>query len=188
MGIEIEKKYRLTKEQRERLQRRLRRIKATKVAEEFEENILFGGGVLDEGNSVLRLRKMSDSSILTYKERLPSSSSIKHQREDETAVADREAMENILDALGFTTVLVYEKRRATWRVGKTEVAVDELPFGFFAEIEGEENAIRDVEKLLNLSGVKAEGATYPSLAHKFGKDRAGVIEARFRKRKRVGRI
>ncbi|HMF56451.1 MAG TPA: class IV adenylate cyclase [Pyrinomonadaceae bacterium] len=180
MGIEIEKKYRLTRQQRERLLRRLQEINAVKLGEEFEENILFAGGDLHERNCVLRLRRVGDSAILTYKERFPSSSSIKRQREDETRIEDPEAMLDILDGLGFTPALVYEKRRSTWRVCDTEVAVDELPFGFFAEIEGEEEKIKEAEQLLNLSKAKAELATYPSLTRRFGKERDGLIEARFK--------
>lgn len=187
MAIEIEKKFRLTRVQREQLLNRLRQIKARKLGEEFEENTLYSGGVLNRGNRVLRLRRIRDSATLTYKERLPSSASIKHQREDETPVVDPEAMADILGALGFTPALVYEKRRATWRVGRAEVAVDELPFGFFAEIEGDENAIREVENLLQLTGAKAEMATYPLLTRELGKDCKGIIEARFKKKRQKSR-
>src|SRR2546427_5504883 len=122
MPIEIEKKYRLTKKQRAELLRRLPEIGAVSQGEEFEENMLYGGGdVLDVGKCVLRLRRVGDSAILTYKERLPSSSSIKQQREVETRVSDADAIDDILDALGFAPVLVYEKRRATGRLGETEV-------------------------------------------------------------------
>ena len=181
MGIEIEKKYRLTREEHELLQLRLHEIKAEKKGEEFEENILFAGGVLSERACVLRLRRVGNSALLTYKERFPSSSAIKRQREDETGVEDPKAMLDILNALGFTPALVYEKRRSTWRVGETEVAVDELPFGLFAEIEGEEEEIEKAEEFLGLSNSKAELATYPQLTHKFGKERDGIIEARFKK-------
>src|SRR6266571_1799922 len=88
MAIEIEKKYRLTKKQRAELLRRLPVIGATLQGEEFEENTLYGGDVLDVGRCVLRLRRVGDSAILTYKERFPSSSSIKQQREVETRVSD----------------------------------------------------------------------------------------------------
>jgi adenylate cyclase class 2 len=181
MGIEIEKKYCLTKEQQERLRRRLREIEATKVSEEFEENTLFNGGSLDQGNCVLRLRRVGDSAILTYKERLPSSPSIKHQREEETRVDDPEAMEDILGALGFAPILVYEKRRATWRLGDAEIAVDELPFGLFMEIEADENEIMRIERLLGLKGLRAEMETYPRLTLKHGRKTDGIVEARFRR-------
>jgi adenylate cyclase class 2 len=179
MPIEIEKKYRLTKKQRELILQRLSAIGATPQGEEFEENTLYRGDVLDVGRCVLRLRRVGDSAILTYKERFPSSSSIKHQREDETNVSNADAMDAILDALGFTPALVYEKRRATWRLGAAEIVIDELPFGLFMEIEGPEAEIRKIERQLAIKGLRAEHATYPQLTQRRGKRYGNVIEARF---------
>jgi len=179
MPIEIEKKYRLTKKQREEVLQRLPRIGARRQGENFEVNTLYAGDTLDVGHSVLRLRRIGSRGILTYKERFPTRSSIKHQREDETRVSDPEAMELILDALGFTPALVYEKRRETWRLGKTEIVIDELPFGLFMEIEGTEQGIRDVENKLAIKRLRSETDTYPQLTLKHGIDCDGVIESRF---------
>lgn len=179
MSIEIEKKYRLTREQQEQLIHRLRETGATAEGEEFEENTLYAGGNLDLSRQVLRLRRVGERAILTYKERLASTSAIKHHREDEAEVGDAQALAAILDALGFRPALVYEKRRATWRLENAEIVVDELPFGFFAEIEGEENAIREVEKQLGLTDAEAEMATYPELTRQHGENRGDLIEARF---------
>lgn len=179
MPIEIEKKYRLTPKQRQEVLLRLPEIGARRVGEDFEENILYTGETLNVERSVLRLRRIGSRAILTYKERFPTLSEIKHRREDETSVADPDAMEAILDALGFTPALVYEKRRETWRLGKTEIVIDELPFGLFMEIEGSENDILDVESKLAIKRLKSEPATYPQLTHKLGIDYDGVIEARF---------
>jgi adenylate cyclase class 2 len=88
-------------------------------------------------------------------------------------------MEAILDALGFTPTLVYEKRRQTWRLGKTEIVVDELPFGLFMEIEGSEADIAAVELKLAIKGLRTERETYPQLARKHGKRYGNIIEARF---------
>jgi len=180
MAIEIEKKYRLTLDQRERLLRRLREVGATHEGEAFEENILYAGGNLHTRQCVLRLRRTGDAATLTYKERYPSASPIKHQREDETRVEGAAAMAAILDALGYRPALVYEKRRETWHVAGTEVSVDELPFGLFLEIEGDEASIGAAEELLDLADVEAEMATYPQLAHACGQRRGEIIEARFK--------
>jgi adenylate cyclase class 2 len=179
LPIEIEKKYRLTKKQREEVLRRLPRIGAKRKGDEFEVNTLYAGEHLDMGRAVLRLRRVGKRGILTYKERFPTRSAIKHQREDETRVDDPDAMELILDALGFRPALVYEKRRETWRLGKTEIVIDELPFGLFMEIEGTEQGIRDVENKLAIKRLRSEPATYPQLSLKHGTDHGGVIESRF---------
>ena len=180
MPIEIEKKYRLTKKQRDLVVQRLSEIGAVAKGEVFEENILFAGEALELGRCVLRLRRVGKQATLTYKERFPSTDAIKRQREDETTVGNAEAMEAILDGLGLTPRLVYEKRRATWRLGKAEIVVDELPFGLFMEIEGPEASIRDVERKLAIKGLKAELQTYPQLTHRHGNPVGPVIEARFK--------
>ena len=181
MSIEIEKKYRLTKKQREDLLLRLPEIGAKRKGQEFEENTLYEGESLNLGRSVLRLRRIDKCSdaILTYKERFPSRSDIKHQREDETRVDNPEAMELILEALGFTPALIYEKHRETWTVGETEIVIDELPFGLFMEIEGAEQDIREIEKKLALKRLRTELTTYPQLTLKHGTDHDGVVESRF---------
>ena len=184
MPIEIEKKYRLTKNQRDEVTKRLGEIGINSRSEEFEENTLYRGGVLDTRLCVLRIRRVGARTFLTYKERFPTSSSIKHQREDETEVADAQALAAILDALDYKPRLIYEKRRTTWEVGEAEVVVDELPFGLFMEIEGSELEILRVEKLLAIKNLRAEAETYPRLSLKHGKLNGDVVEARFKPAKR----
>lgn len=179
MSIEIEKKYRLTKKQREKVLQRLPQVGAKRKGQDFEVNTIYTGETLDVGRSVLRLRRIGNRGILTYKERFPTHSAIKHQREDETGIDDPDALELILVALGFTPALIYEKRRETWRLGKTEIVIDELPFGLFMEIEGTENEIQDAESKLAIKRLKTETATYPQLTLKHGNDYGGVVESRF---------
>jgi predicted adenylyl cyclase CyaB len=179
MAIEIEKKYRLTKKQRQAVLRRLPKIGARLQGERLEENTLYGGDAFDLERCVLRLRRIGELAILTYKERLPTSSAIKHQREEETHVKDADAMEAILKVLGFTPVLIYEKRRVTWLLGRAQIVIDELPFGLYMEIEAQEAQIREIERKLGIKGLKSEQSTYPQLARKHGKPCGNVIEARF---------
>jgi adenylate cyclase class 2 len=179
MPIEIEKKYQLTKKQLAALVRRLHKLGASASELEFEENTLYRGGRLDRGGCVLRLRRVNGRALLTFKQRFPSTSAIKHQLEEETEVADADTLEAILRALEFEPALVYEKRRTRWQVGKAEVALDELPFGLFMEIEGTEKEISRVEKMLAGENLPAVMETYPRLTAILGKKRGGVIEARF---------
>lgn len=180
MAIEIEKKYRLTSQQRQLISSRLPEIGAISEGEDFEENILFRGGRLELGHSVLRLRCLKDSSILTFKERIPSASGIKHQKEHETRVQDPESMKVILSSIGFSPWLVYEKRRQNWRLDNTEIALDELSFGLFMEIEGDEKSILEVERKLQIEDLRSEHQTYPELALKHGKRTGDIVEARLR--------
>ena len=179
MPIEVEKKYRLTRKQQLFLLARLRAIGARLEREEFEVNTIYSGETLNMERTALRLRRVGKKAILTYKERFPSSSSIKHQREDETRIDNPDAMEAILDALGFAPALVYEKKRATWRLGDAEIVIDELPFGLYMEIEGKESDIKAIERKLGAKGLRAELATYPQLTMKKGTKFGSVVEARF---------
>ena len=179
MAIEIEKKYRITQALKEQLLEKLSLIGATHVGPEVEENTLYRNQNLDSNNSVLRVRKVSGRTILTYKERVPTSAEIKHQREEETEVADAAALDAILKALGSEPSLVYEKRRDTWRVGQAEVVIDELPFGLFMEIEGTEEDIRAAESGLGCTDIESEHDTYPQLAEKYGKRIGEMVESRF---------
>jgi len=130
---------------------------------------------------VLRLRRVGERAILTYKERFPTNSEVKHQREDETEVSDAQALDSILTGLGFTPTLIYEKRRMRWELGAAEIVIDELPFGLFMEIEASEAIIEDVEQKLAITGLKAEESTYPTLTLEHGKRFGDMVEARFDK-------
>jgi predicted adenylyl cyclase CyaB len=127
----------------------------------------------------LRLRRVNGRALLTFKQRVPSESAIKHQREEETEVADGDVLAAILRSLEFRPGLVYEKRRTRWRLGKAEIAVDELPFGLFMVIEASEKEIARVENLLEAGSLPAVMETYPTLTAQLGKKRGGVVEARF---------
>ncbi len=92
MGVETEKKYRLTPEQVERVRARLREAGATKRGAEFEENTLYKGPGLDPQRNVLRLRRAGGRATLAYKERDPMPAAIKRHLEEETRVEDADAL------------------------------------------------------------------------------------------------
>ncbi len=179
MPIETEKKYRLDKQRLEDITRRLGELGATFIKEVFEENYQHRGGVLDERTATLRLRKIGDFTVLTYKEKIRNDSDFKHKIEYETVVGDVEAMENIIGRLGYRLSVVYEKRRKYWHYRDVEVVLDELPFGLFMEIEGTIEAIARAEKALGIEDIEPEPRGYPRLTIKYGKMIGGVAEARF---------
>ena len=179
MSVETEKKYRIDKGFHEVLIERLEAAGANFKYERFEENYLHRGGVLDRRNAVLRIRKLEDRAILAYKEKAGFDDGVKRQIEYETEISDVAAMEAIIEKLGYHLSVVYEKRRKAWDLVGCEVVLDELPFGWFMEIEGSEEAIAAAEKLLDVEDLEAESGGYPSLTLRFGKDVKGVREARF---------
>ena len=179
MGTEIEKKYRLERAEAAGLRGRLRAVGAEARGEEFEENTLYQGPGLEGGNCVLRLRRVAGRCVLTFKESVSDASGIKRRREDETGIADADALAAILGALGYEPVVVYEKRRETWLLAGVEVVLDELPFGLFVEIEGEEELILDAERRLELTATEVEQKSYPQLTLEHGSRRGALIAARF---------
>lgn len=179
MSIEIEKKYRLSDEQRQFVLDALEEVGAEYEGEDFEENILYRGGALDKKNAVLRIRKIGAKAILTYKQRIQNELDIKQQIEHETSFENPHELEKIVENLGFMKKLIYEKRRKTWRLREVEIVLDELPFGLFMEIEGSITAIREAEMILDIEDFEAEHKTYPRLTAEFGTANGELIEARF---------
>ena len=181
MAIEIEKKYKIDKKLLVELTAKLRELNAEFRSEVFEENYLHRGGVLDERNAVLRLRKTNEKTIFTYKEKVVNDSDFKHQIEFETEVSNVEATESIIEKLGYKLAVVYEKHRKTWHLNNVEVVLDELPFGYYMEIEGSIEDIQEAEKTLAIEHLETEPRGYPRLTLKYGKVVNGVTESRFEK-------
>lgn len=182
MAIETEKKYRLSPKRLDEITQKLVDVGASFVKEAFEVNYQHRGGEMDERGATLRLRKVGDFTLLTYKEKVKSENSAKRKIEHETNVSDVEATEAIIERLGYRLTAVYEKRRKYWRFGDVEVVLDELPFGLFMEIEGTEDEIAHVEKKLGLKDLEHEPRGYPRLTIKYGKMNGDVAEAKFERR------
>ncbi len=179
MRIETEKKYRLGEKRLEQITALLNSLNARFIKEVFEVNYQHRGGEMDERGATLRLRKVGDFTVLTYKEKIRTESGAKHKIEYETTVSDVEATERIIERLGYKLTAVYEKRRKYWELDEVEVVLDELPFGLFMEIEGTIEAIEAVEIKLGLKEIEREPRGYPRLTIKYGKMNGEVAEAKF---------
>lgn len=119
----------------------------------FERNVRFDNsqGELLRKRQLLRLRQ-DRAARLTFKgESVQQAGSEAHVREElEVSVSSFDTAVAILQRLGFQPVQLYEKYRETFRLGPVEVVLDELPFGDFVELEGEEAAIRAAAATLGL--------------------------------------
>jgi adenylate cyclase, class 2 len=182
MAIEIEKKYRIDKKRLVDLTAKLGELGAKFAYETFEENYLHRGGILDGRMAVLRLRKTDSGTTLTYKEKVTTEGEFKQQIEFETLVSDVNATENIIEKLGYKLSVIYEKHRKSWHFRDVEVVLDELPFGYYMEIEGSMKDILVVEKLLGADKLEVEARGYPRLTLKYGKSKDGIMESRFAKK------
>jgi adenylate cyclase class 2 len=179
MSLETERKYRLSPKRLEEIIAKLNDLGAQFDKEVFEVNYQHRGGEMDERGATLRLRKIGDFTVLTYKEKVKSDDGTKQKLEHETYVSDVEATEQIIDRLGYKLTAVYEKRRKYWKLNDVEVVLDELPFGLYMEIEGTVESIDKAEKKLGLKEVEREPRGYPRLTVKYGKMNGDVAEAKF---------
>jgi adenylate cyclase class 2 len=142
-----------------------------------EENIRLDdrGRSLSRRKVVLRLRRTEQGgetrSILTVKTPGDGTDAFKSRREIELEVSDGTAMIAALGVLGFAPYWRYEKRREVFTIDGVEVDLDELPYGWFAELEGPEDGIRALAEKLGLD--IADGLT-SSYAEIFENVRRGM--------------
>ncbi len=165
MGKEIELKF-LVRDLG-KVKNRLLELGAEEIhPRHFERNLLFddsSGSVKNRGG-ILRLRQSGDKAILTVK--LPPESpsdEAKVRQEFQVEVSDFEEAKRLLKALGFEPWGGYEKYREEFRLGGAIVALDEMPFGDFVEIEGDLDEIKAVARSLGLDLGKRILRGYPNL-------------------------
>jgi adenylate cyclase class 2 len=122
-----------------RLEKRLLDLGAELVSERvFETNLRFDtpSNSLASQHCVLRLRQ-DQIARLTFKGPARLDEQVTIRQEIEVEVSDLATARRILEALGYGVVVMYEKYRKTYRLGSIELVLDELPYGNFAELEGD---------------------------------------------------
>lgn len=118
----------------------------------FEHNVCFDtqNSRLLKNKRLLRLRKDRRTTLTFKSPPSETDSRFKVHREMEVHIDDFEAMEAILNALGFFRRQVYEKRRETWSLIGAMLCLDSMPFGNFLEIEGSTDSIIQIAHDLEL--------------------------------------
>ncbi len=135
----------------------------------LETNLRFDlpdGSLRSEGR-VLRLRRDTEARF-TYKGPSTNEQGVLSRTEIEFTVGDFEKAKEFMEALGYQKLLYYDKYRTTYLLQTSEVSLhvmlDELPYGNFVEIEGENiELIRAVADQLNLNWDTAIGTSYTAL-------------------------
>jgi adenylate cyclase class 2 len=140
---------------------------------------------LRSSGRVLRLRRDTESK-LTYKGASQSKSGVLDRQEIEFIVGDFDKARQFLEALGYRQTMFYEKYRTTYilesnsellesekhtltstrasRLQSCQVMLDELPYGNFVEIEGENvEQIQKVAANLHLDWKAAIETSYTGL-------------------------
>ncbi|HEY6931087.1 MAG TPA: class IV adenylate cyclase [Thermoanaerobaculia bacterium] len=131
----------------------------------FESNDLYDDSQsrLASSGCTLRLRRVNNGTILTFKGPARFESGVKRRREHETSITDGDAVEAILAGLGLTRQFRYEKRREEWKLEDCVIALDQTPIGDFVEIEGDPIQIRRVVSALELDSSEAIPYSYAKL-------------------------
>ncbi len=150
------------------IETRLRNLGGVCIQERrFELNLRYDtqGGDLSRTHRLLRLRQSNDA-ILTYKGPGQENNGILSRQEIEIKVDPVSGAQQILETLGFIPIFVYEKYRTVFELEKNQVMLDQLPFGSFVEIEGEDGEIRSAAQRLGLNWGKALPTSYHALFKK----------------------
>ena len=163
---------------RERVEARLRSIGASKTFEGDEETVFFDfpGNPITRAKNLLRLRKIGDRTVLTFK-KFVESGIAKVRDEYEVFVTDYEAMRSILESLGLSAIQRMEKHRISYTL-KSGARVDlDRYIGEFShipdllEIEGEN--IAAISSQVKLLGFQPEDCrswtTFDLINHYSGK-------------------
>lgn len=134
----------------------------------LETNLRFDlpdSGLRSKGQ-VLRLRQDTEAK-LTYKGSGKTQQGIVNRTEIEFGVEDFEKAKLFLEALGYQKLLQYDKYRTTYEFQNCHIMLDELPYGNFVEIEGDDKeSIHTVAEKLNLNMQAAISESYSALFEK----------------------
>ena len=152
---------------------KLTELGAEFLEEQLQKDYYFDDAdrTLTKTDKCLRLRRQlaekNERILLTYKG-AKEKDNFKKRQQIETEVKDIDSAIKLLSALGYEKVLVFEKRRRVWRLGKCEVALDELPLlGNFVEIEGpDDKEIAEAQGSLKLTDLPHIIESYASLMEK----------------------
>ena len=175
-GQEIEAKFHV--QNLRKIELRLLELKAQLIQPRVHEvNLRFDkpDGELRNSFRVLRLRK-DDIARFTFKgPSVEKEGGILSRQEIEFEVGNFDSAKQFLEAIGFQVVVFYEKFRTTYELNDTHIMLDELPYGSFIEIEGENvETIRSVADALGLNWDAMVKAGYHALfervAGKYGLD------------------
>lgn len=98
----------------------------------------------------LRTREEDKEKVVTLKKKVKIDSGIFEREEYETNVGDVTILNEIFEKLGLTKSWIMEKFRVQGTYNGLTLCLDEVCFGIFLEIEGEESEIVGVLKDLSL--------------------------------------
>ncbi len=167
----IEKEIKIKVDNLESIQAKLKEKGAKFQGKVFQRTIRFDTEQLDlESNKIFIRIRSGFNNVVTLKKKFNTNKNVFERIEFETEVKDIEIMRQIFHHLGYTKEFIMEKYRSNWNFRETVVSFDEMPFGQFVEIEGEENSIFETANELGLDTNNKITVTYWDLFEEYKKE------------------
>lgn len=156
---------------REHIEKMLRSLGAKKIFDDEITTILydFAGGLIKKAKDLIRLRKIGNKSILTFKKYIKHPQ-IKVREEYEVEVSNFETMHTILNALGLNQELQVKKHRISYILGDVHFDLDRHldDYGYipeFLEIEAKnEETVYRYATLLGYTKDQCKPWGFPEVA------------------------
>lgn len=154
------------------ISKRLIEIEAIFIGGFMEKTIRYDNDDLKYSNNGIFIRTKSGmKNVLTLKEIPTDSSNTSFERiTTEIEVDNINKIGYILEKMGLTKKFIMEKYRLFFKYDNVDILIDELPFGIYLEIKGEDNEINRVTKMLNIDEADLIKMTYWDIYDKIKKD------------------
>ena len=116
---------------------------------------------LEKQGKFVRVRTGFDN-IISLKEKINETNddTVFIRKDVEIEVDDVDNLDHLLKGIGLKQVGIMEKYRLKWNYNGNMINLDELPFGLFLEIHGEEESIFKIVEELNIDNEKMFIGTY----------------------------
>lgn len=150
--------------------KQLKKMNSIFVGQAFQRTIRLDTPNMDleKEGKFLRVRSGFENA-LTLKIKRPNNR-IYEREEIEFKIGNVENARKIFNSIGFSKEKIMEKRRSNWKLLNSVISLDELPFGKFIEIEGEEDEIFEISNKLGFDFSKRIIVTYWDLFDTFKKN------------------
>jgi len=151
---------------------KLLKTNAKFLGRDFQRTVRMETPNMDLEKKKLFLRVRSGfGNIVTLKVKNKDNKNFMQRDEYETEVKDIDTLSEIFSILGFSKRLILEKYRVNFLFKEVKISIDELPFGIYVELEGDENYINEVAEELGLDTTKGITVTYWDLFEDYKKQK-----------------
>lgn len=168
--INISKEVKFELKDNEDIIRKLRKKRAVLIGGFKEKTTRYDdeNGNYEKDGKFIRVRS-GLKNIISFKEKLDDSKddTILKRNDIEVEIGDISKMQYILEVMGLKKTFTMEKYRLKWKFEDVDLNVDELPFGLFLEIHGEEEQIAKVMEELELARENIVPGTYWDIFEKY---------------------